>query len=500
MGSDVFELSVNGRSVPVTAVPSLATSEYGVVAAEYAKMPSYCSIDPASRIGVHYAWISADGPVDATLTFPHPISNVTVCPPTAHNTVAGREAKLSASGPGYFVIEADGYPPFVLMIDPPEPDVPNREGSEVLDLATVMTDSMSVTDRTAAIEDALKKAANDKLIAFVPAGVYKVGPIRIHNLDHLQLYMAPGSLLRTEVSPAGENVHSHGLWIQDSNDLHLWGRGALDHQGFGNFAHGRNAYNHGLVSYFVSNDLCPWLTQSPLFMLRCQRVNIEGLLLRNARNMNANIRRCDNVTLRRVKLLTPPASTPEYADGFHFNSSVDVSVLDCLAFCNDDCFASGHYTYFDNRDSGTHVVDGLVGWNPRANGIRLGFSTYYNQGDYTFRNCHIGGIAYAGMLIHPLNDASEAHRYQRYGTVSLTDCTFDTTRATDTLVDVQGARMDALHFDSVSFTTAKPIRIAGHGDSDGIKSLRLRNVSVAGVPIDPTKSPGVEIKNATLAP
>ncbi len=496
LGSDVFEIAVNGHSAPVTAIPSIRLEEYSIIAGEYSKQ-RYIGIDPANYIGVHYAWLTAEGPVSATITCPRPISKCHVHPARRKTPmkIDGNKVHLEIGDaePRYYVVTIDDYPPLVLLIDPPETDVPDRNAANALDLGTVLADNASVAVQTQAFENAFTRASEEKKIAYVPAGVYYVNQIRLHHLDGLQIYFAPGSVLRTEVSPAGENIHSHGLWMQDSQNIRIWGRGVLDHQGFGNFAHGRNNYKHGLVSYYVSNDLCPWLSESPVFMMRCKNISMEGFMVRNGRNMNYNIRRCDNVTLRRCKILTPPASAPEYGDGYHFNSCIEVRVENCLAYCNDDCFASGHYTHWDNRDSGTHTVSGLVGWNPRANGVRLGFHTYYNQGDFLFDNCDFSGITWCGVLVHPLHDASEAFRMPRYGTVRFKNCSFDTGRLTNALVSVEGARMDAFELINVTFDGRKPMPIHGYSKELGIKNVRLEAVTLGG---EKLKSGDADIQNA----
>lgn len=496
LGSDVYELKIGGQPVPVVAIPSIRRDQYAGIAAEYAKQP-FIGIEPDSYIGVHYAWITAEGTVELTIECPAPIKQYHVHPARRRlrGVLSANRLALSIdeAEPRYFVVTIDDHPPLAIIIDPPETEVPDRNDNNVLDLGALLTDSESVADRTRAFEQAFASAAADHKVAYVPAGVYRVGPIRLHNLDGVNIYFAPGSVLRTEVSAAGENIHSHGLWLQDSQNIRIWGRGVLDHQGFGNFAHGRNNYKHGLISYFVSNDLCPWLSESPVFIMRCKNVTMEGFMVRNGRNMNYNVRRSDDVTLRRCKILTPPASAPEYGDGYHFNSCTAVLVENCLAYCNDDCFASGHYTYFDNRDSGAHRVNGLVGWNPRANGVRLGFHTYYNQGDFLFENCDFSGITWAGVLVHPLHDASEAFRYPRYGTVRFTDCGFDTARLTQALVEVDGARMDAFELVRTTFDGRKPMPIHGYSRDNGIKRVRLDSVVAGGEKLSVAD---VDIQNA----
>jgi hypothetical protein len=300
---------------------------------------------------------------------------------------------------------------------------------------------------------------------------------------NFRLYLSPGCLLKIKPSRHGENDHRHGLWLQDCDDVAVLGRGCIDHQAYEHYVHGRNNYQHGLVDYYTANDLCPWLTQSPLFITGSRRIRVDGLMIRNGRNFNVNCRNCDDLTLRRIKILSPPACTPEYADGINTGSCHRVLVENCLVACNDDCFASGHYfATHDTRTSEDHVVRGMLGWNLRASAVRLGFHTGHDQGDFTFEGCDFVGMIYTSLLIHPLQP-TPAGRPAGYGRIRVVDCGFDDTPRLTSLLDAQKPVIQELALIRVAFQgQPRPgATLLVEGDPAApIQRLRLARVSLNG--------------------
>ena len=307
--------------------------------------------------------------------------------------------------------------------------------------------------------------------------------LHIQNAARFQVYFQPGVILRTQISPPGANEHRHGLWLDGCRDITLYGRGCIDHQAYEHFAGGRNDYKHGMIGWEVPSALNPYTTQSPLFITHSQNITVEGLTVRNGRNFNVNVRRCDNVTLRRCVVLTPPASVPEFTDGYQINACHDTLLENCFAFCNDDCIACGHYFYsHDDREQTNTVVRGFLGWNARANGVRIGFYSHYDLGDFTFENCDFVGADDSAVLIHPLRDSREAGRYQRYGVIRFQDCGFDLCdRMVTGLLQVDRARIDRLEFVRVAFDgpAPAPSLIRGHPE-DKIGELVFQGVTIGG--------------------
>jgi len=153
----------------------------------------------------------------------------------------------------------------------------------------------------------------------------------------------------------------------------------------------------------------------------------------------------------------------------------------CLAACNDDCFASGHYfSSYDFRPSRNHTISGMLGWNMRANAVRLGFFTNYDQGDFTFKNCRFLSMPFGSVLIHglrPRTDGSPA----RYGVVRFIDCSFDDAERLQSLFTVERAAIDSLELKNITFFGQPNPAAAWQIEGDAaapIRSLRLKNVLV----------------------
>ncbi len=158
-----------------------------------------------------------------------------------------------------------------------------------------------------------------KTLRYVPPGTYSVSQLHLRNGRDFQLHLAAGCLLKVKPGVRGGNEHRHGLWLQDCENVSVTGRGCIDHQAYEHYALGGNDYQHGMVNYYSANELCPWITQSPLFITGSRRVRIEGITIRNGTGISAsrNCRGRDDVhDPPRQSILTPPAcNSPEYADG-----------------------------------------------------------------------------------------------------------------------------------------------------------------------------------------
>ncbi|RPJ41159.1 MAG: hypothetical protein EHM21_13585, partial [Chloroflexi bacterium] len=378
----LYRVWVEGSEVLVTQTPALASADYEKIAAAYAQMPPYCWVDEARFVGVHTAHAACVGNPEIKISVNEEVTSFRIHP--QRRRIQGRQEGRSIfftatpATPRYYLVNIRGLPLLCILLDPPEEHVPARDGEDVVDLQPYLDD---LSDLGEAMRQAAQAVNGKGKTLYVPPGEYLSDTIRLEGLTRCQVYFAPGVLIRTRICGPGENIHRHGLWIDACQDLVINGRGCLDHQGYENFLGGRNDYKHGLLSWAVPSRLNPYLTESPLFVTNSQRITIDGLTVRNGRNFNVNIRRCDQVTLRRCKVITPPASVPEFTDGYQINACRDTLLEDCFAFCNDDCIASGHYFYsHDDRESEGFTARGFVGWNHRANGIRLGFYTHYDMG------------------------------------------------------------------------------------------------------------------------
>ena len=485
--SRVFRLAANGQPVPVVETPPLAAAERQRLADEYRTLPAYCHIYDPACMHLHYAHLAAAGEVVVRVEAGEEVRSFSIHP--LRRALQGQAVgtaltfAVGAGAPRNVIVRINQLPPLMVAIDPPETAPPAPGAAAVVDATAFLTDPSGASDQTAHFQRAFAAVAGSGRTLYVPPGTYSVTQLHVRNGRNFRLYLAPGCLLRVRPSPSGENEHRHGLWLQDCENVAVVGRGCIDQQAYEHYVHGRNQYQHGLVDYYSANDQCPWITQSPLFITNSRGILVDGITIRNGRNFNLNCRHCDDLTVRHVKILTPPACTPEYADGINTGSCQNVLIENCLVACNDDCFASGHYfATYDTRPSSNHVIRGMLGWNLRANAVRLGFYADHDQGDFTFEQCDFVAMVGTSLLVHALRpDAAGQPRC--YGTIRVADCGFDDTPRLQALLQVEKAAVREMAFVNVTFHgQARPdagFCVAGDAALP-VERLSLENVCVNG--------------------
>ncbi len=496
-----FTLRANGVNVPVVEVPAMTGDERQMLQAAYQKMPSYCHIDDPACMHLHVAHMLANSNVRMEITAQEEIKEFRIHPLAweIKGKVKGRALYFKVvqkRQPAYYIVRINQLPPLMVAVDSPEK--PNADTIHVLDAAGYITDRTGAIEQTNGILAAFAAANGTGKTVHMPAGVYLVDQLRIRGGHDFKINLAPGCVLKVKHSAHGENEHRHGLWLENCHNVTITGRGAIDHQAYEHYVVSGNNYQHGMIDYYTSNELCPWISQSPLFITGCRNILIEGITIRNGRNFNINARNCDSLTIREVKIFTPPACTPEYADGINTSSCRDVHVENCFVACNDDCFASGHYfAAFDNRSSQNHMVCGMLGWNMRANAIRLGFYSNFDQGDFTFEDCHFVAMPFGAVLIHALRNKSDGSPC-RYGSINMIDCYFDDAQRLPSLFKIEKAAVEKFTMENVVYYG--PTRPASRMVLEGapgapIKSALLKNVRVNGKKIRAADDSLLQLRN-----
>lgn len=485
--SRTFRLLANGQPVAVVETPPMDAAARARRAAEYQKLPDYCHIYDPAAMHLHYAHFAAAGDVTLAIDAGEPIQTFRIHPLRRQlaGSIAGQTLTFQTCtlGPRHFIVRINELPPLMLVVETPEEKRPAPSDADVVDASSFLTDATGRVDQTENFHRAFAAVNDTRRTLLVPPGTYLITQLHVKGGRHFQIYLSPGCCLKVQPSAHGENEHRHGLWLQDCEDVALLGRGCIDQQAYEHYVHGGNLYSHGIVDYYTANELCPWVTQSPLFITGSRHVLVDGLVIRNGRNFNVNCRGCDDLTLRQIKILTPPACTPEYADGINTGSCRRVLIEDCLVAANDDCFASGHYLgAFDTRSSADHVIRRMLGWNLRASAVRLGFFAAHDQGDFTFEDCDFVGMIYSTLLIHPLQPTA-AGTPARYGTIRAVDCAFDDTPRLASLLDAQKPEIGNLELVNVTFHgEPRPgaVLLVEGGAAAGISRLRLKNICLNG--------------------
>ncbi len=485
--SRTFRLSANGQPVAVVEMPPMDAAAREKLAADYRQLPDYCHIYDPAGMHLHYAHFAAAGDVTVRIEADADIRTFRIHPLRQH--IAGQASARTltfATGtrnPRYFIVRINELPPLMVVVEEPEAKHPAPTDAGIIDAAAFLTDRTGTIDQTGNFHRAFAAANHSGRTLLVPPGSYRVTQLHVKDGRNFSIHLSPGCCLKVQPSARGENEHRHGLWLENCEDVAVLGRGCIDQQAYEHFALAGNLYAHGSAGYYTANELCPWVTQSPLFLTGSRRILVDGLVIRNGRNFNVNCRGCDDVTLRHLKILTPAACTPEYADGINTGSCNHVLVEDCLVASNDDCFASGHYfDRFDRRSSQDHVVRRVLGWTLRGSGVRLGFYAAHDQGDFTFEDCDFVAMNYTSLLIHPLRPTA-AGVPARYGAIRVVNCGFDDTPRLDSLLDAQKPVIDRLELVNVSFHGAPRLGAALVVEGDPaapIGRLLLENVSVDG--------------------
>lgn len=450
-----YQLRIDGEQVPVTAFPDIDAAAYDRIAAENAKIAKWLA--PAAKfVGVHYAHLACSGEFKVELIASEPIRRFTIHPKrhAVQATVDGRVLRFTVNPrePRYFVVEVNDLPPFCLIVDPPEKNVPSASDANVVEAAQFLTDATGKTDQTEGFKKAIAAVNGTRKMLYVPAGVYLTDTIRIHKANDFGIYLAPGCLIRTKTSAPGKNIHALGISIDQSKNIKIFGRGYLDQQGYENFAAGRNDYRHreetdkDPKNTFGRYLSVPSLSQAAVVIMRSQGIELDGLTVRNSRNFNFNILGCDRVALRCCKVLTPPASVPEFADGIDVVSTDSLTIDGFFAYCNDDCFAWGNvpdYGQFihlaQSRELSNCVVRGMVGWNARANAIRLGWNgnaSVVGIRDILFENCDFAVWKPRGFC---LADSGRSRRQPMYRDTACCD----SSTAVSTANESTGVRLRA---------------------------------------------------------
>ena len=488
--SRTYRLHAHGQPVAVVETPPMDADARARRAAEYRKLPDYCHIYDEAGMHLHYAHFAASGDATLAIDAGEPIRSFRIHP--LRRQIAGQVAgsvltfQAGPTGPRQFIIRINDLPPLMLAVEAPQAARPQPDDPHVIDASAFLTDATGHTDQTENFHQAFAAVDGTHRTLLVPPGTYRVTQLHVKGGRHFQLHLSPGCRLLVQPSTRGENEHRHGLWLEDCEDVGVVGRGCIDQQAYEHYALGGNLYSHGVVDYYTANALCPWITQSPLFITGSRRVLVDGLVIRNGRNFNVNCRNCDDVTLRNLKILTPPACTPEYADGINTGSCQRVLIEDCLVAANDDCFASGHYfATYDTRASEHHVIRRMLGWNLRASAVRLGFFAAFDQGDFTFEDCDFVGMIYTTLLVHPLQPGPGGAP-ARYGTIRAVDCAFDDTPRLASLLDARKPEIGSLELVNFTFhgePRPDAMLLVEGGSAAGISRLRLKNTRVNRRPV-----------------
>lgn len=233
------------------------------------------------------------------------------------------------------------------------------------------------TPNTAAIQKAIDTAAAEGggLVRF-PAGIFLSGPLQLRSGVSLQLdegstllgsrklqdyFGKPADADGNEI--AGEPVFRnliHGVGLRD---VAIRGKGTIDGNG--------DAFRDDKKK-----------RPKNIYLERCTNVVVEGVRLRNSGSWMQNYKLCEHVTVRGIEVFNHVTFNN---DGLDFDSSKDVTVIDCVVDSDDDgiCLKSTTGTPCRN----VRISDCTV--SSHCNSLKMGTESGGGFIDVVITNCTV---------------------------------------------------------------------------------------------------------------
>lgn len=234
-----------------------------------------------------------------------------------------------------------------------------------------------VTDNTAMIQKAVDECSkNGGGTVLIPSGTYLIRPIELKSNVNLHLdfgALVVGSTRLADYDTAfpvpggGMNQSSGLLFARRQNNISITGLGTIDGRGeHANFQFGNDADGgpkRPKIVYFVE----------------CKGIVVTDLTLRNAAYWVQHYEKCEDVTIRGVKVF----SHCNYNnDGLDIDAK-NATISDCYIDVEDDaiCFKSDHETFCENIT----VTNCVTASN--CNAIKFGTASHGGYRNIAISNC-----------------------------------------------------------------------------------------------------------------
>ena len=263
----------------------------------------------------------------------------------------------------------------------------------VLDYGAI---SDSNTLNTGAFQKAVTACVENKGgTIFIPAGIYRTGPIELKS--NITLKLETGTVLLGSELVVDYQVDGRRrplVWAQNASNMMICGRGIIDGHG--------DTFMHLDQPRIAANDFERRFTrQGEDFMsakfgtsdgpvtygprpnrlaafYNCKDVTMRDVVLKDAPCWTLNFADCENVNVEGVKVINNPVIPNN--DGFHFETCRNVHIANCELLCGDDAIC---VTSVNSRNPGfcENVTVSNCTMSSRSAGVRLGY------GMNTVRNC-----------------------------------------------------------------------------------------------------------------
>ncbi|HTH81589.1 MAG TPA: glycosyl hydrolase family 28 protein [Mucilaginibacter sp.] len=283
-----------------------------------------------------FGYFDMQGSVMVTVTVPNQVTSVKVLPAAMgiNATIHGHSVTFPVSSPKNLTVEINGEweQSLHLFVNPLETNIP--------------------------------KANDPNVIYFGPG---------IHTISHLDvgsnktLYIAGGAILRAVLD-------SNEKYTVNRNDKRRNYSPTLVLSGHNITIRGRG---------IIDASACPTHSRNLLFIRKASKVNLEGIILRDASTWTVPIRQSDSVNIDNIKLLGYRANS----DGIDVCNSRYVWIKNCFIRTMDDLIV----IKADNgQGDAKHIfATKCVLWNQLAHALSIGAEVSDNVDDVVFTDCDV---------------------------------------------------------------------------------------------------------------
>jgi polygalacturonase len=341
------------------------------------------------------------------------ISNLSIAPSKLNiaYTVTGNVVTFSIPNDEYVILWIkEKSRKLVIAADPLETAIPASSGVGIYNVTAspFNADATGATLTTTAMQNAVDQAsvygtANaTKGIVYVPAGVYKMGNLKLKS--NVALYLEKGSVLRVSDNAADyityykkNSLNMNGTWFVstefNSSNILIYGRGTID---------GNGVYMQKTLKY-LNHVLVP---------IACSNFTFDGPVIRNSACWGVVVGRSSNVTFKNYKHFNSMSIAED--DGIDVNESQNVLIQHAIGIAHDDPFSTKTWAGVElfekwpgNPQLNYNVTfDDCFSWTGCV-GFKVGQGMNERQENITFKNGVIYDCA-RGLAIEHKWGANEA--------------------------------------------------------------------------------------------
>lgn len=258
---------------------------------------------------------------EVTLIARKPVTSVEISPKSYDIAFRqeGSQIKFRIEKPEYILVRINETEKVFIFAEKSEIIPPKENLVNIVERYSI--DNSGHTTETQKIQQALTDISGTNKTLFFPKGSYKTGQLQIKS--NSSVYLERGATLITDTTsidlyqPADEVKTKRFISLNHVENVIISGYGSLD----GNGSIMRNKFGDE--------------ARMRLFMaVGSKNIRVEGLQFKDPGSWNTQFLLCEDVTIRKVKLLND--IDLGNTDGFDPDASKRVLIEDCFAYCGDD--------------------------------------------------------------------------------------------------------------------------------------------------------------------